>query len=150
MSLQRNSVTGHLLKVAGGHLAKECCCSVGSDPCDCSPALDFVYTVTLSGFTDTWDVFNGAWDVEWTEGCAWYGEYDALGTPTVDLTLSMSWDAVNEQWEILITLPGACDYSVKLDSTDPCATPPPGTYAQVTRDVVCPSKAPDPIGCTVA
>jgi hypothetical protein len=144
-TLQYRPTDGKLLYIESGadvgKLARECCCGVGSDPCDCSPALDYTYTVRLDGFTDNWADYNGDWDIEWQTGCSWYGEYDVLGTPAVDLTITMSWDATNEWWEVLIQLPGGCGIQFTLASTDPCSTRPPGSYTRYYTNPLCPGKS---------
>ena len=151
--IQRNSVTGALLYIdAGGgvlHLAKECCCEVGSPPCDCTPALDFAYTVTLSGFaaaSDTrYDCIDGDWDVEWTDECRWFGRHSASGCGPRETTRywtllliaspvgssnPTSWQvrfqSTNSSW-----YPIACaiSWDLPIASTDPCTDTPVGSYS---------------------
>jgi hypothetical protein len=136
MTLQYRRSDGALLYLESGadigKLARECCCRVGTDPCDCDPALDATYTVTLAGFTDNWADFNGTWDIDWTDGCTWSGEFDVIGTPAIDLTISMSWDATNEWWEVTLGLPGSCGIQFTLASTNPCSTPPRRSWGGFT------------------
>jgi len=139
MTLQRNIVTGHLLRVPSGHLAKECCCDVGSAPCDCSPPLDFTYTITLDGFGEASDTryacIDGAWDVDWTEQCAWSGRHSCVtGSITRYFRLRLEWGPAGE-WTVDIAMTNAdwVDLGPSItwhldDLTDPCTDRPPGTY----------------------
>lgn len=121
-----------------GYPARECCCQRCAT---CEVPLDATYTVTLAGFTDNWAAFNGDWDVDWTGGCTWEGQWDVLGLPAIDMTIELSYDAVNDWWQVVVSLPSGCGIEYTLTSTDPCATPPPGTYTRHYTNPVCPSKS---------
>jgi len=133
MSPQRSATTGKPLKLATGAPMRDCCCGGTPVDCgDCDPPLDSAYDVTLSGITYTggadWRVFNGTWTVLWTSECTWYGEWDVIGLPTIDLKITLRWDATNEHWEVIVQFPGGCHQEHQLDSANPCDTPPPGDY----------------------
>ena len=145
MSLQRNSVTGHLLRVPSGHLAKECCCDVGSAPCDCASPLDFTYTITLDGFGEASDTryacIDGAWDVDWTASCTWYGRHSCVtGSVTRYFDLTLEYDHVSDEWQISIRMTNSSWSPLGdwirwvLDSTDPCTVRPPGDYTWSNGD----------------
>jgi hypothetical protein len=144
MSLQKYSVTGHLLKVTSGHLAKECCCGAGSGICACDPALDFTYTVTLSGFATASDTryagIDGAWDIEWTDGCFWKGCFQDPSTPTryFSLTMYIDVEICPRNWVVDFYLTNAScipsggqlgwkrPIATAPDCGDPCSVRPPG------------------------
>jgi len=153
MSLQKSSHNGHLLQVPDGHLAKECCCGAGGGDgaCECSPALDFTYTVTLEGFADASDnryaAIDGDWDIEWTSGCTWEGCFQDPGNPARYFKLVMSLDteicARNWAVDFMLTDSGCTPTSGGIgwkrpiatapDCGNPCSVRPAGTdYAWYT------------------
>jgi hypothetical protein len=158
-TLQYRRSDGKLLYIESGadvgKLARECCCVVGGPPCDCDPPLDAVYTVTLSGFSSASDkrysCADGAWDIEWTEDCTWYGRHTAYCSETQrywDLTLDIATLAAPSYWRVRLRfcnslwVPTVCSITWKLDLTgapagDPCAEPPPGAYTWLNSDGNC-------------
>jgi hypothetical protein len=139
-----------------GKLAHECCCDDSGGPggdgdCDCTPPLDFIYTVDLAGFTTDWDVrYNDAFDLYWVDGCTWYGEYDTNSSGTPDITITLGWNDTDDEWQVVVSLPGGCAFRFVLASAAPCTTRPPGTYAMDSRNGLCPSKAPVTVTCGVS
>ena len=147
MSLQNSSHNGHLLKQSGGHLAKECCCGAGGGDgvCDCSPALDFTYTVTLYGFalaSDTrYAAIDGDWDIEWVSGCTWYGCFQDPGNPLryFKLVMTVSTELCPRWWQVdfilansdCVTTSGGIGWRRAIatapDCGSPCTVRPPGS-----------------------
>ena len=148
-NLQRNVVTGNLLRVPAGNLAKECCCTVVGD-CECSPSLDGVYTVTLSGFASASDTryahFDGDWDIEWDGGCTWSGCFDAglkpgetSGPRYFRLIMTLDTEDCPRNWSVdfALTNSGCTPTSGVIgwkrpietapDCGDPCTVRPPGS-----------------------
>ena len=157
-SLQYLVGSGALLYGTGGALARECCCEIGG-ACECDPALDWTYTVTLSGFagaSDTrYDCADGDWDVDYIDECTWEGYHTAGGcgsggtTRYWVLTLELVTTAAPQYWRVRLqftnsfwAVPGVCIINWKLDlsgspSGDPCTDTPPGSYTFLTSDNLC-------------
>ena len=147
MSLQKSSHNGHLLKQSGGHLAKECCCGAGGGDgvCDCSPALDFTYTVTLYGFALASDPkyagMDGDWDIEWISGCTWRGCFQDTLDPTqyFRITMSVYSELCPQWWQVFFAITNSTCHSTvgwilwwrviatAPDCGSPCTVRPPGS-----------------------
>ena len=145
MSLQKSSHNGHLLKHSAGHLAKECCCGAGGGDgaCDCSPALDFTYTVTLSGFSTASDTryadIDGDWDIEWDSGCTWIGCFERSAGGYFRIVMDVSTTLCPRWWNVEFMLTNSnCEptsgwigwrrtIATAPDCGSPCTVRPPGS-----------------------
>ena len=142
--------------------------SAGGSPCNCYPALDSTYSVTLSGFSGASDTrywcADGTYELEWTEKCTWYGRFsgDCSGTTRYwDLTLYVDTLAAPARWKVRIRfcnssyIPTSCAIEWKLDIAggDPCpsGTPPPGAYDWWASDFGCAGNADEAgvVSCSV-
>lgn len=122
MSLQRNSLTGNLLKLPSGNLAKECCCEDSggggsTSGCgDCSPALPAWFTVTFDGLEFDFAKFNGShiltvWAIA---ACAAY-TVDGYGCCRWDKVIPGTGDCESEETDWRISLTGSRNPSSPYD-----------------------------------
>lgn len=165
--LQYNAVTDQLLYIESGpdidKLARECCCDVGSPPCDCDPALDFAYDVTFSGFATASDTryacVDNTWQVEWNTACYWVGYHSCVTSGTTRyFRIELSHLAASNAWQVDLHftnsswVPVSCNILWRLTSTDPCTTQPPGSYTWHASDNLCAGDADQSgtVSCSVA